>query len=147
MGGVMPEAPGLFTMLGRGARRRCPRCAAGDLFTSWFRMRERCPGCRLRFEGPPQEGFFLGAFTVNLCVTFGVLLVAVFAYIGMSALNEAPPLLGFVVVSGAGCVVVPIVSYPFARCVWVAFELAMHNMDDSLRGGRGSPGHARGAGR
>ena len=137
----------LTTMIFRGARRRCPRCGSGKVFDSWFKMRERCPACDLQFEGPPEEGFFLGAFTVNLIVTFGVLLVFVFAYIAMSAVGDAPDLLSYALVAGAGCVVIPIFFYPFARSIWVAFELAMHNMDDSLKGRRGARGHARGAGR
>lgn len=134
-------------MLGRGARRRCPRCGEAGIFPGWFRMHERCPGCDLRFEGPPEEGFFLGAFTVNLCVTFGVLLLAVFAYITLTAIGNGPDLLAYALASGAACVVIPIAFYPFARSIWVAVELALHNMDSSLKGGRGDRGHARGAGR
>lgn len=141
------QRAGLMTMIARGARRRCPRCGAGKVCESWFKMRERCPTCGLRFEGPPEEGFFLGAFTVNLIVTFGVLLLFVFAYIVMAAAGDAPDLTSYVLVAATGCVVVPIVFYPFARSIWVAFELALHNMDQSLRGRRGDQGHARGAGR
>ena len=144
----MADKPaGLMTMIARGARRRCPRCASGRVFQSWFKMRDQCPNCGLQFEGPPEEGFFLGAFTINLIVTFGVLLLFVFVYITMSAVGDAPDLLSYILVAAAGCVVIPIVFYPFARSIWVAFELAMHNMDESLKGGRGAQGHARGAGR
>lgn len=144
----MAQQPaGLMTMIGRGARRRCARCGSGQVFEGWFKMRQRCPKCLLQFEGPPEEGFFLGAFTVNLVVTFGVLLLFVFAYIVMTAVGDAPGLTSYVLLAATGCVVIPIVFYPFARSIWVAFELALHNMDDSLRGRRGDQGHARGAGR
>ena len=77
----LPDAPRptAWRMVGRGALRRCPRCGARHLFSSWFRMVERCPGCRLRFER--ESDFFLGAYVINLAVTEGLLLVAMFAYI------------------------------------------------------------------
>ena len=51
-------------MLGRALLKRCPLCGAGKLFTGWFRMKERCPGCGYLFER--EEGFFLGAYVINL---------------------------------------------------------------------------------
>ena len=147
MGGVSDQRPGLFTMLGRAMRRHCPRCGAKGIFSSWFKMKERCPRCDLQFEGPPEEGFFLGTFTINLTLTLGVLLIAMFVYIGAMAVGDPPSLAAYVIVSSAACVIIPILFHPLARTIWVAFELAMHNMDDSLKGRRGSQGHARGAGR
>jgi hypothetical protein len=61
--------------------------------------------------------------------------------------GDPPDLVRWVVVAVVGCVLFPVFFYPFARSIWVAFELAMHNMDDSLKGRRGAQGHARGAGR
>lgn len=144
----MAQKPaGLMRMLLRGARRHCPRCGSGKLFESWFKMKERCPGCDLKFEGPAEEGFFLGAFTVNFVVTSGLLLLTMFGYIVASAVGDPPNLVRWVLVAVVGSVLFPIFFYPFARSIWVGFELAMHNMDDSLKGGRGAQGHARGAGR
>jgi hypothetical protein len=141
------QPAGLMKMLFRGARRHCARCGSGKIFASWFKMKERCPRCDLQFEGPAEEGFFLGAFTVNFVVTSGLLLLAMFGYIIASAVGDAPDLVTWVVVAAVGCVLFPILFYPFARSIWVAFEIAMHNMDASLKGGRGAQGHARGAGR
>src|SRR2546421_9669407 len=59
--------PKLSTMLARGVRKRCARCGAGHLFSSWFRMRDRCPGCGYRFDR--GTGFFLGAYTLNLLIS------------------------------------------------------------------------------
>jgi len=41
-------------MLGRALLKRCPLCGAGKLFTGWFRMKERCPGCG--YHHPVQVG-------------------------------------------------------------------------------------------
>ncbi|HUQ39118.1 MAG TPA: DUF983 domain-containing protein, partial [Acidimicrobiales bacterium] len=63
-------------MLGRALLKRCPLCGAGELFTGWFRMKDRCPGCGYRFER--EEGFFLGAYVINLAIAQGmVILLAV----------------------------------------------------------------------
>ena len=38
--------PGLIEWL----QQRCPLCGAGKLFSGWFRMKERCPGCGYTYE-------------------------------------------------------------------------------------------------
>jgi uncharacterized protein (DUF983 family) len=114
------------TMLRRGLTRRCPRCGTGRLFTGWFRMAERCPGCGMRFSR--EEGFFIGALFVNFAVTEGVLfawLVAAF----LLTLPDAPVLLiaaGAVVV----CAVVPLLCYPFSKTIWAAIHLAMEPLNE-----------------
>src|SRR5207249_1937986 len=51
-------------LFGRALRLHCPCCGGAPLFTSWFRMRPRCPGCGLRLER--EAGYFTGAMAVNL---------------------------------------------------------------------------------
>src|SRR5262245_45684795 len=65
-----PKGPGGAAVFFRGATRRCPRCGSGNLFKSWFRIRDRCPRCGLRLER--EEGGFLGAMTINYVVTAGM---------------------------------------------------------------------------
>lgn len=43
-----------WLLLGRGIRRRCPRCGDGPLFRDWMRTHERCPSCGLVFQ--PNQG-------------------------------------------------------------------------------------------
>src|SRR5438552_3712873 len=100
-------------MLGRALCLHCPHCGTGHLFRGWFTMLEACPGCGFRFEARPEDAFFLGAFTVNLAVTEGVLLLALFAYIGVTAVSgNSPPL--WPVLAGAGglAVLLPLGFYP-----------------------------------
>src|SRR5438046_8693615 len=110
---------GMARPLGRALLRRCPRCGAGGLFTRWFTMAERCPRCGMRFER--EEGFFLGAFTVN----FGVMLfsLALFIGIGMAlTLPDPPP--GKLAIGGMIVgVVVPTFFYPMSRTCWSAMGL------------------------
>lgn len=121
---VAPAAtPSVWRMLARGLVRRCPRCGAGRLFATWFRMVERCPGCRLQFEREPD--FFLGAYVVNLAVTEGLLLVGLFAYILVVANGHDLPVAPAVAVAVVLAVVGPLTFFPFSRTIWAAVDLAM----------------------
>lgn len=110
-------------MLGRGIRRRCPRCGSGGVFTSWFAMAERCPRCGLRFER--ESDFFLGAYVINLAVTEGLLAIALFAYVIKLASDGDAPTLPFLLLTLGLAVAAPIVFFPFARTIWAAIDLAM----------------------
>ena len=64
-------------ILVRGVTLRCPNCGGRTLFPSGvsLRLNQTCPQCHLRFE--KDEGFFLGAMSLNYGVTLGVFLVPV----------------------------------------------------------------------
>jgi hypothetical protein len=117
--------PGPVLMLVRGLFRRCPRCGGGRLFVNWLKMKPRCPRCGMCFER--EEGFFLGAFTVN----FGVMLLslALFITIGIAAtLPDPPP--GKLAVGGMIVgVVVPTFFYPMSRTFWSAIDLIMKPLE------------------
>ncbi|HEX2700450.1 MAG TPA: DUF983 domain-containing protein [Acidimicrobiales bacterium] len=115
--------PSTWRMLGRGIVRRCPRCGAGRLFPSWFRMVEDCPGCDLRFER--ENDFFLGAYVINLGVTEGLLLVGLFAYIFAAVNDPDLPVAPVVVAAVVLAVIGPLVFFPFSRTIWSAIDLAM----------------------
>jgi uncharacterized protein (DUF983 family) len=51
----MTDAPTILTCLLRGARRRCPACGAGEIFTAYLKRAERCPACGESFEGLDAE--------------------------------------------------------------------------------------------
>ncbi len=111
-------------MILRGLARRCPLCGTGGLFTGWFKMRERCPGCGYRFER--EEGFFLGAYVVNLGIAEGlVLLRGIVPCIAFLAANPDASLLP-IALSGLGAAVLaPLVFYPFSRTLWSAMDLIL----------------------
>lgn len=109
-------------MLGRGLIRRCARCGSGRLFRRWFSMVDRCPGCDYRFER--EEGFFLGAYVVNL----GITQLAVVAYIGAAVVATLPdpPILALSVGGGLVAGITPLLAYPFSKTFWTAIDLIMH---------------------
>ena len=111
-------------MLGRGFAKRCPLCGSGGLFTGWFRMRERCPGCGYRFER--EEGFFLGAYVVNLGITEGLLLLLVIVpCIIFLATNPDMNVVPLVVGGLAAAIVAPLLFYPFSKTLWAAIDLIL----------------------
>jgi uncharacterized protein (DUF983 family) len=124
------ERPSIPLMLGRAAIRHCPRCGAGHLFTSWWKMKERCPQCELHFEGRPEEGHFLGAITVNTGLTAGILLLGIWLYVIVLAVRESGPPVWFVVATSALlAVIMPALFYPFTKTIWVAAEIIMNRFD------------------
>lgn len=77
----------------------------------------------MRFEREP--GFFVGAYTVNLALVFGLLFVLCMVLVGVLAIGAEPNVAAFLGVGAAIGVVVPLLSYPYARTVWSAIDLAM----------------------
>jgi uncharacterized protein (DUF983 family) len=120
------------TLFGRAALKHCPRCGAGHLFTSWWKMKERCPQCDLHFEGRPEEGHFLGAITINTGLTAGILLLGIWLYVIVLAVSGdggGPPVWFVVATSASLAVILPAIFYPFTKTIWVACEIMMNRMD------------------
>ncbi len=114
-----PGRPGVKALT-RGLRKRCPNCAAGDLFVSYFSIRARCRDCGLTFER--EEGYWLGAMIVAIGVTealFGIWFVG-----GMLLTWPDVPwnllLVGGLVLN----LVVPIAGYPWAMTTWLGLHMA-----------------------
>jgi len=121
-----PE-PSWAVMLGRGARRRCPRCGGGRLFRTWWAIRDRCPRCGLLFAREP--GYFTGVYLVNLTAVLVPLFVVVMGFALWRGTHPDGPLLPFLVAGAVIGVIWPVLTYPFARTVWSALDLAMTPMD------------------
>jgi hypothetical protein len=111
-------------MLGRGLLKRCPICGARKLFRGWFRMKERCPGCNYLFER--EEGFFLGAYVINLAIAQGmVILLAIVPLIVRMANDPDASIWPFVIGGVAGAVLGPMIFYPWSKTIWTAFDLML----------------------
>jgi hypothetical protein len=111
-------------MLGRAMLKRCPLCATRKLFTGWFRMKERCPGCGYLFER--EEGFFLGAYVINLAIAQGmVILLAIVPLIVRLASDPNASIVPFLVGGILGAVLAPVIFYPWSKTIWTAFDLML----------------------
>jgi hypothetical protein len=116
-----------MAMLGRALLKRCPICGAGRLFTGWFRMKERCPGCGYLFER--EEGFFLGAYVINLAIAQAmVILLAVIPLIVRLAGDPDASIAPFLAGGVIGAVVGPMVFYPWSKTIWTAFDLMLRQV-------------------
>lgn len=95
----------------RGLTNRCPNCGGGHLFRdgTLFQLNDQCPDCGLRFE--KDEGFFLGAMSLNYGVTLVAFLVpvALLWYAGYVGPRLAVGL------ALAGSLVVPLLLYRSSR--------------------------------
>lgn len=93
-------------------------------------MVESCPRCGLRFER--EEGYWVGAMTVNIVVT--EIFFVIFLVVGiLLTWPDLPwlPLIGIgVVVNG----LFPIVFYPFSKTVWLSLDLAFFHPTRPLHG-------------
>jgi uncharacterized protein (DUF983 family) len=111
-------------MLRRGLAKRCPLCGSGGLFTGWVRMKDRCPGCGYLFER--EEGFFLGAYVVNLAIAEGlVILCAVVPTIVLLARDPDTNVVPILIAGLVAAVLAPLAFYPFSKTIWTAFDLIM----------------------
>ncbi|MCB1039935.1 MAG: DUF983 domain-containing protein [Acidimicrobiales bacterium] len=134
-----------WTLLRRGCAKHCPRCGGGDLFTSWFRMKDRCPTCGYLFEREP--GFFLGSYFINFMIAEGFLFVLAMVFVVAKASHPDTGLAVPVSVGVAIAIVGPVVFYPYSRTIWSAFDLMMIPLEideiveaaDAVGGGEASP--------
>ena len=107
-------------LFGRALRLRCPNCGQGRLFTSWLRMRERCPVCGLKLERG-EEGYQVGSYMFNI-VAAELAFAAVF--VGAVVLTWPTPPWKVLEYGGiALTVVAPFVFFPFSKTLFLAFDL------------------------
>lgn len=111
-------------MIGRGLRRRCPRCG-GKAFESWFRIRDHCDHCGLEFEREP--GYWVGAVIINTTVTFATF-IGMFLLLVAGTWPDVPwgTVMGVTIVANA---VIPVAFYPISMTVWLALEMSWHALE------------------
>lgn len=117
--------PGFGRMVARALVRRCPRCGGRGWFRGWFAKGERCVTCGYKYER--QDGFLLGAVTINTIVTFGLMAVALVG--GLIATAPDFATVPVVVATVAVAVIVPIAFYPFSYTLWAAVDLKMRPLE------------------
>lgn len=106
----------------RGLGGRCGRCGAKGIFETYFRLRERCPVCGYRFVR--EEGAFTMVMLLNVVVTFTLMFISLAAYVAWRGLTgEDVPLWPFGLACLASAGIVPLLFYPRAWSLWIAFDL------------------------
>ncbi|MGN6693293.1 MAG: DUF983 domain-containing protein [Aquihabitans sp.] len=120
---AIPAKPAWGRIMRHGFAKHCARCGSGHLFEGWFRLREHCPRCGMKFER--EEGAFTGVYLLNFGVALFLLWALMMVYIGQLAMAEGEHV--NVVPIGVAALVVaivfPVVFYPFAKTIWIAIHL------------------------
>jgi uncharacterized protein (DUF983 family) len=100
---------------------RCPRCGGRGIWRSYFRMRPTCPTCGLMLDRGESEDYWLGAYMFNLVAAE---LVAI--AISVSVIVVSWPDVPWNAVwfgSIALAALMPVLFFPFARNLWLAWDL------------------------
>jgi uncharacterized protein (DUF983 family) len=110
-------------MIRRALMLRCPNCASRRTFVRrWLGRHDRCRTCGIEWRR--EDGFELGAITVNTIATFIVLTVAM--TVGFIATAPDIPVLPFLLSLSAIAIGMPVAIFPFTNLVWLAVDLAAH---------------------
>jgi uncharacterized protein (DUF983 family) len=98
-------------ILARGLANRCPNCGGNRLFKDGklFDLNDACPDCGLKFE--KDEGFFLGAMSLNYGVTLVGFLVPVLV-LWLTKVIDGRWAVGLAI---GGSLVVPMLLYRSSR--------------------------------
>lgn len=116
--------PKLAKTLGRTALRRCPYCGGPDIFKGWFSLKERCPSCNTLFAY--EQGYFLGAYAVNLSLTAVLAVLFVFWMIFNLSLSVIEMQIAAVVLA----IGMPLFLYPYSLSLWMCLDLLVHPPGD-----------------
>ncbi len=104
----------------RAFRRHCPYCGAAGIFDGYFTLRDRCPECGTVYDR--EEGYFLGAYAINLIFALVVGLGGALLLIFGTPLRDAS-ILWTEAIAVSFAVGLPILFFPFSRTVWIALDL------------------------
>lgn len=118
-------------MILRALTLRCPHCGSSGLLVSWFRLKERCPRCKLHLHRDERD-YFLGAYTIMLIAVemtfaFGFLVVLLLTW-------PDPP---WESIEWVGALVLTagiLVAYPFAKTLFLAIDLIFRPVRSSELG-------------
>jgi uncharacterized protein (DUF983 family) len=107
-------------MITRALMLRCPHCGARGVLASWFRLKERCPRCKLHLHRQESD-YFLGAYMIMLFAmeamfAFGFLVVLLITW-------PDPPWTAIQWVGAVILVAGVLLAYPFAKTLWLAIDL------------------------
>lgn len=115
-------------MVFRALLLRCPRCGGGGIWRSWFKMRHACPNCGLVLERGESEDYWLGAYMFNL-VAAEIISVAV----AVLLIVASWPDVAWNFVWGISIILallMPMLFLPFARDIWLAFDLIFRHHEE-----------------
>lgn len=99
---------------------RCPHCGAGGVTRRWIEVRPACRGCGLRLDRGEVD-YWLGAMLFNLIAAETLFAAGLLVIIALTWPD--PPWDGLLWGGVAVLVVVPVLTYPATKLVWLGFDL------------------------
>src|SRR3954447_11133492 len=108
------------TLIARAIRRDCPICGSGDIWTSWMALKDRCPTCGYEFFR--ESGYFLGSMAMN--IIFSEFAVMALMIVMLASTDMVWWKVELIIIALA--LLVPIVTNPFFKGLWMAFDLTAH---------------------
>lgn len=108
-----------FGLTARALALRCPRCAGGSLFRSWWSTKPACPRCGFLLDrGEPD--FWIGGYAVNL-VLAELIVTAILVTVAAVQWPDVP--WTFLQYGGAVMAVLfPVLFFPVSRVLWLAWD-------------------------
>jgi uncharacterized protein (DUF983 family) len=100
---------------------RCPRCGARGIWRTYFKMKPDCPTCGLSLDRGESEDYWLGAYMFNL-VAAEIVAVGIAVVIIVASWPDVP-WNGVWILSIVLAALMPVVFFPFARTLWLAWDL------------------------
>ena len=100
---------------------RCPRCGGRGIWRTYFHLQHTCPTCELVLDRGESEDYWLGAYMFNLVaaelVAMGISVTVIIATYPDVPWNEVW------ILSIALAALMPVLFFPFARTLWLAWDL------------------------
>jgi uncharacterized protein (DUF983 family) len=133
-----PPASAL-TMTRRALLLRCPRCGGRGVWRTFFHMRSQCPTCVIVLDRGESEDYWLGAYMFNL-VAAELVAVGISVVVIVASWPDVPWNLVWVL-SIVLAAAMPVAFFPFARSLWLAWDLYFRPREprDFESTGRASP--------
>jgi uncharacterized protein (DUF983 family) len=100
----------------RGLKLKCPACGLGQLYESFFKMRDECPYCGLVFAR--EQGYFIGAIYLNVVVTESLIFATYLALILAHRITEQSTYTILFILA----LLVPVLFHRHARSLWLGLD-------------------------
>jgi uncharacterized protein (DUF983 family) len=113
----------------RGLKLRCPACGLGQLYESFFRMRDVCPYCALVFAR--EQGYFIGAIYLNVVATESLIFATYLALILARRITDQSTYTILFTLA----LLLPVLFHRHARSIWLSVD---HLLDPPARSPRGA---------
>ena len=116
----MMNASGVPTLLWRALTRACPNCGGRGAFRNYWKYKERCPTCGIHLERG-EQGYIVGTYMFNLVAS-----ELVFVLVMVTWMLRTWPDVPWKWVQYGGvalCLLMPIIFYPVAKALFLAFHL------------------------